>query len=353
MEIPMRRAVVIAIVSLLLPPVAWAQTAKAGSPTPLVGLKAAATITRDLNDIAHIWAQNEHDLYLLQGYVHAQDRLFQMDFRRRQASGSLAELLGSGALSSDVALRTLGLRRAAERSLDTLSPRARAAVDAYAEGVNAFVATAPLPPEYAVLELSTFVPWTPLDTVTVSKLLTFGLSFDLDDISRTTALLTYQQAGAALGFDGTKLFFEDLFRSAPFDPASTIHDASIALAKVDPARSNSFRLDDETLALGKQYLEKVKHISLFESILEGQHRASSNQWVISGRHTTSGLPLLANDQHLSLDTPSVFYPVHLAAGPIDAIGNGFAGVPLVIVGHNRHIAWGATVNPMDVTDVFQ
>ena len=120
---------------------------KGAPPERLPGLKAAAEITRDDYGIAHIRAGNEHDLFFLQGYVHAEDRLFQMDASRRQASGTLAELLGPGAISSDVNLRTLGIRRAAVRSLPLLSARGQAAVKAYAEGVNQYVRTHALPPD--------------------------------------------------------------------------------------------------------------------------------------------------------------------------------------------------------------
>src|SRR5207244_2072780 len=174
--------------------------------------------------IAHIKSENESDLFFLQGYVHAEDRLFQMDFNRRVGSGTLAELLGAAALPSDVQLRTLGLRRAAERSLPVLSPRLRQALQAYANGINTFVSTHPLPLEYGALELTRFEPWTPLDSVTVARLVAFERSFDLD-IEPTINLMTYQQAVQALGFDGQALFFEDLFRSAPFDPAVTVVDA--------------------------------------------------------------------------------------------------------------------------------
>lgn len=326
----------------------------------LPGLKAAARIIRDTHGIAHIHATNKHDLYFLQGYVHAQDRLFQVEVRRRQASGTLAELLGARALESDVQMRTLGLRRAAERSLEAISPRTRAALEAYAAGVNAFVEANPLPPEYEALELSQFEPWTPLDSLAIAKLIAFGLSFDLDDIGRTEILLAYQQAGAQLGFDGRKLFFEDLFRSAPFDPAATIPDAEreptdpTVSAKVERVRASAaFELHPRTLELGRQYLDKVKDIPLFRHILDQDRDGGSNEWAVSGKHTTLGFPLLANDQHLSLGTPSTVYPNHLQAPGINVIGSSFAGAPFVITGHNWHISWGATVNPMDVTDIFQ
>src|SRR5262249_15964572 len=139
----------------LLPGLA-AFSARAEPSVPMAGLKEAARVVRDTHGVAHIQAQNDHDLFFLQGTVHAEDRLFQMDVSRRVGRGRLAELLGEGALAMDVQLRTIGLHRAAERSLAVLSPRVRAAVEAYADGVNAFVMVHPLPPEYGVLELTHF-----------------------------------------------------------------------------------------------------------------------------------------------------------------------------------------------------
>ena len=152
-----------------------------------------------------------------------------MDITRRRASGTLAELLGSAALSSDVQLRTIGIRRAAERSLAAISPEGRAAAEAYAEGVNAYVATlAQLPLEYRAVEITKFQPWTTLDTVTVAKSITFELSFGLDDIANTVALQSYSAVfGPATG---ATLFSEDLWRSQPFYLASTVPDASMGAA---------------------------------------------------------------------------------------------------------------------------
>ncbi len=174
----------------------------AETPVALPGLEAGATVLRDEDGIPHIIAKNELDLVRVQGWVHARDRLFQMDVSRRQASGTLAELLGPAALESDVELRTLGMRRAAEDALPGFSPEVIDALEAYAEGVNAYVDANPLPPEYAALELSKIEPWDPVDTLAVGKLLSLSLSFDLEDIDRTVALLSYRDAGEALGFDG-------------------------------------------------------------------------------------------------------------------------------------------------------
>ncbi len=351
----MRKDTALFIVMLLISSVTIADSPRAGAPVKLPELKAAASITRDVHGIAHIRANNEHDLFFLQGYVHAKDRLFQMDASRRRASGTLAELLGQGALASDVELRTIGLRRAAERSIQVLSDQNWVALKAYAAGVNAYVARNALPPEYAALELAQFTPWTALDSVTVAKLIAFGLSFDLGDIDRTVALLSYQAAGAVLGFDGTALFFEDLFRAAPFDPAATVPDSSIVPATpgVQAAGARAGKMDADIMALGKRYMKRLKKIPYLRRFIERKDPPGSNEWAVSGAHTETGFPLLANDPHLDLGTPSTFYPVHLKTQNIDVFGSGFAGAPFVIVGHNRHISWGATINPLDATDVFQ
>jgi penicillin G amidase len=319
----------------------------------LAGLRADASIVRDTNGIAHVRATNEHDLFFLNGWVHAQDRLFQMDVSRRQASGTLAELLGPAALASDVQLRTIGLRRAAERSLAALSTRARAALEAYADGVNAFVAGHALPAEYAALELTRFEPWTPTDSVVVGKLISFSLSFDLD-ADRTLALFAYVQAGAAAGFDGQKLFFEDLFRAAPFDPASTVPDATAGRSGPGRAGARAAGMPSaEAVELGRRWIEGLKEIPIFRELLDAERRAGSNEWGVTGAFTDSGFPMIANDPHLSLGVPATFYPIHLTGGPFDVMGHGFAGAPLVILGQNADLAWGATTNPMDVTDTFQ
>lgn len=333
-----------------------ASTAAAEPPVHVPGLHAAAAVVRDGAGIAHVRAGDAHDAWLLQGFVHAQDRLFQMDVTRRRASGTLAELLGAGALAGDVQLRTLGLRRAAARSLEILSPDARAALDAYAEGVNAWRAAHPaLPPEYAALGLTRFEPWTALDSAAVAKLLAFGLSFDLGDVDRTVALASYQRAGQALGFDGAALFFEDLWRSAPFDPASTVPDA-LGAPPAPAARPPGRRapaLSPAAVELATRYRDQVRADPFLARLLDRDDRDGSNQWVVAGAWTASGAPLLASDPHLALGNPSTFYPIHLQAGPLDVVGNSFAGVPSVAVGHNRHVAWGATVDPFDVTDVYQ
>ncbi len=369
--------VLCASVAGLSAPPAGAQT-----PGPLLkypGMKLGGSITRDSYGIASVWALDAWDLFYLQGYVHATDRLFQMDTTRRQPSGTLAELLGSAALSSDVQLRTMGLRRAAIGSLAAMSPQGAEALAAYAAGVNQWVATHALPPEYGALNLTKFEPWTPLDSVTVAKALAFSLSFDLDT-TPTIALLTYQATGKVVGFDGTKLFSEDLWRASPFDPFTTLGAANTpqvtnpgskgllmegeTVRAVETAEARAARLEalskaaDDMLARGTlelalAYEQRAREVPLLKAIMDRENHAASNEWAIAPRLTADGLPLVANDPHLALGTPSIWYPISLRGGPFNVAGNSFAGAPFVIHGQNNYVAWGSTVNPMDVTDTFQ
>ena len=219
-----RISVLLAVLAALLVAPGASQAAQPDERLTLPGLENSVDVDRDRDGVPHIDARSELDAYQVVGYLHAQDRLFQMDQSRRQASGTLAELLGTGALASDAQLRTLGLRRAAQRSLNAYPAASVAMLEAYSDGVNAYIDQNPLPSEYTALELTKAqVPdWTALDTVAVAKLLAFGLSFDLDDLANTQRLLTYQGTGGALGFNGLKLFTDDVNRSAPFEQAPSI-----------------------------------------------------------------------------------------------------------------------------------
>ncbi|HET9284757.1 MAG TPA: penicillin acylase family protein [Candidatus Angelobacter sp.] len=341
------------VLVMALPLALFAQKGESKNTQILPGLLEKVTVIRDVNDIPHVRASNEHDLAFMQGYLHAGDRLFQMDVSRREASGTLAELVGQAALAQDVQLRTLGLRRAAERSLAVQSPRALVFLNGYADGINAWVASHPLPPEYHALELTKFTPWTAIDSLAVVKLIAFGLSFDIDT-QATIELLSFQAAGKAAGFDGTKLLFEDIERSAPFDPASTVPDASIPLSQQLWSKNAPRKgIRPETLALARDYAAKIGEIPLLRHAREQQLEGASNEFAISGRNTITGNPFVENDPHLSLGEPSTWYPIHLEAGDLDVIGNGFPGTPGVTLGHNKFLAWGATNDGIDVTDTFQ
>lgn len=346
----------------------------------LPGLHGPARILRDTDGLPHIHAQDIHDAVYLQGWIQAQDRLFQLDALRRQASGTYAELVGSAALASDVELRTIGLRRAAERSWAALPAEARADIEAYTAGVNAWVARNPLPPQYAALELTQFEHWSPVDTVVIGKALAFQLSFDLD-IALTQTYVAYVGAlGPALG---TAVFFGDVYRAAPFDPATTVPDASGSTALAAPtgttaaraAKSATASVRDDAIrargtapgmvvsaatletaaALGGRYLERIRGIPLFRPTLErAERRVGSNEWAVSGTHTVDGRPLVANDPHLSLDLPANFYQMQLVAAKekVDVAGSSVAGTPWIVLGQNRYVAWGETTAGFDVTDTY-
>src|SRR5215472_4333046 len=345
------------------PVTAAAPHTQSAPPSRLPGLQAAVRLTQDRNGITYINAGPLHDLFFMQGWVHARDRLFQMDVSRREPSGALAELLGKAALPSDVQARTIGLRRAAERSWAAAPADLRAAVSAYTDGVNAYVADHPLPAEYGALHLTSFQPWTPVDTMTIAKAIAFQESFSLD-IEPTLQLDAYV---AALGPQrGYALFTQDLMRSQPFSDASTIPDAGgPAAARATaagggpaaaglPSRLTSPdpRQLSQAARLARGYLAKIAADPLFSQALGGIGTQGSNEWAVAGRQTVNGQPLLASDPHLALGEPSTLYPIGLKSPEMDVEGEGFAGAPGVILGHNRWISWGATFNPMDVTDTY-
>ncbi len=359
----MKRILVVAALFVIAAS-AVAQDMPNGRFAKLPGMQMPGMITREANGIPHVFAFNKHDMNFLNGWLHAQDRLWEMDTSRRTAKGTLGELLGTLALSTDVQLRTLGLGRAAEATLPTISADAKAALQAYSDGVNAYASTHALPPEYALLEITKFDPWTPTDSLAVGKLIAFGLSFD-DDSGRTVALLTYQGVGKVAGFDGVMLF-NDVWRLVPFTSAATIPDATGTGGKLPLQTSDSMKavpewlasadtsfINPATLDLLQNYSKQLHEDPFLAATLDPERHAGSNEWAIAPKNSATGNALLANDPHLSLGAPSTFYPISLHAGSTNVAGMGFPGAPFVIQGQNQRLAWGSTVHPMDVTDWYQ
>lgn len=386
---PTRRLVLGVLLLSILP----ATTLRA-QPTELPGLGSDALVVYDDNGIPHICTGSDRDTYFMQGWDHAQDRFFQMDTLRRTFSGTLAELVGPAALGSDVQSRNFGLRRAAAETLAAAADQGLgeflAMLAAYTQGVNAYLASHPLPAEYGPLEITQAAPWTPLDTLVMGKGLAFGLSFDLLELDLTIQAAAYGAAGQALGFDGLALVLEDVSRPAPFDPTLSIPGQPISVPDNSRPTSAGLRAPDQRTAdLARTYRDKVAEVPLLAKALERrEHDQGSNWWMVSGGRSASGHAMLANDPHLVLNTPATFYEVHLissdqpgcglvtdapvagtatafrpAGGDAAAAKDGhtglningvsFAGTPGVVQGCNDHFCWGSTVNPMDVTDVFQ
>lgn len=338
------------------------------------GLSAPVTVYEDANGIPTIVGDNERDVAFVQGYLHARDRFFQMDYLRRVPSGTLAELLGPGALSSDIELRTLGLRRGAWASYVEMAPDELAWLKAYADGVNHWLNTNPLPPEYGALELTVADPWSPVDTLVIGKLLAFQLSFDLE-INATIDLMTYQATGDAVGFDGTALFTRDIFRSQPsskrisiptfFDDTGIIQvpagggSTQSGSGGGSTAGGNQLHLgqvDPKAVEMARNVRDRVRDVPFLGVTMNRYDgRGASNWWVVSGEHTDSGYPILSNDPHLGLDAPAIFINENLVIRDenVAISGVSFPGTPMVVLGCNLNVCWGATTNSMDVTDAYQ
>lgn len=334
---------------------------------PLVGpgLRAGGSISYDAEGVPTVTAATDEDSAWLMGYAHARDRFFQMDLLRRTGSGTLAELVGPSVLGQDVEIRTLGLRRAAWATWAALSPELSGQLKSYADGVNAWLAANPVPAEHRALELSSADPWSPVDSLVIGKLLAFQLSFDLE-IDYTLKLGAYQQAGTAGGFNGSALFFEDTHRIAPPDGRVSIPGFLGAAAKqgtdagsVTGDAMPVAPVEPHTLELASRYLQRIADNPVIAPQLKRrENRAGSNWWMVGPTKTASGRPILANDPHLSLDTPMLFHEGHVISNdprypqPMNSVGSIAPGTPWPILGCTANFCWGLTTNSLDVTDTY-
>ncbi|MCD5322436.1 MULTISPECIES: penicillin acylase family protein [Pontibacillus] len=279
------------------------------------GLKDTVYVTRDKSGVPHIEANNTQDLFMAQGYVQAQDRLFQMDMARRQASGRLSEVAGEDALNQDKYFRTLGLRRAAEKSYQAYTEEAKQVMEWYAEGVNAYIEQAKnekaLPIEFTLLGGAPEL-WTPIDSLTIGKYMAFDLGGHWERQAFHYYLLQHYPEDQAL----------ELFSTYP-EKAPTI-----------------IKSDELDIA------------SSFEGAVIPHAFNGSNNWVVSGERTASGSPLLADDPHLGLATPSIWLQMVLDSPEYQVSGVIFAGIPGIILGHNQDIAWGVTNTGPDVQQLY-
>ncbi|MFB9894809.1 penicillin acylase family protein [Planobispora takensis] len=324
------------------------------------GLTGKVTVYRDKTGIPHIYADSPEDLFLAQGYVHAQDRFFEMDFRRHVTAGRLSEMFGSATLTEDKVIRTMGWRRVAEEELPTLAESTRRHLDAYAKGVNSWMerhrGASERSLEYGVLKLTNSSyepePWTPADSLAWLKAMAWDLRSNMSD-----------EIGRALA--ATKLppeRVEQLWPDYPFDDHQPIvNRGTVVRGKFDqdgePSRDTATTDTVATGALTRAALA-MRAVPSLMGDPAGGNGIGSNSWVVDGRHTVSGKPLLANDPHLSAAMPSVWYQAGLhcrtksAACPFDVTGFTFSGVPGVIIGHNDKIAWGFTNLGPDVADLY-
>ncbi len=308
----------------------------------LPGLNSPVTIIRDQYGIPHIYAGNTHDLFFAQGYVHAQDRLWQMEIARRAVSGRASELSVSiSALEADKYVRTVGFRRAAEADYEALSEEGKAIVQAYADGVNVFITTHQnsLPIEFTIVGLFGGQgagykpePWTPIDTMQWGKAMAYQQSGDYDmDLFHARVLAKFgEENGAAV--------LADVLPSYDYANRPLIIPSGVTWKHVPTALVGRPAMGWTAGGVGADI--------------------GSNSWVLSGSKTTTGLPLLANDPHIPIQMPAIWYFNSLHCVPVGpecpyaVIGASLLGLPGVVIGHNARIAWGLTNSSADMTDLF-
>ncbi|HEV8160217.1 MAG TPA: penicillin acylase family protein, partial [Pyrinomonadaceae bacterium] len=311
----------------------WAQTAPALQEKTLAvsGLKDKVTVRRDERGIPYIEAKNDADLFFAQGFVTAQDRLWQMDLYRRVARGETAELFGKSVLEEDKRWRKFGFAKIAEDSLQYLSPELKAALENYARGVNAYITILnkdTLPIEFKILQYSPR-EWRPTDTIVIGKILADGLSSTWsDDLLRVSLQSLPKEKQADL-----------LNQVTTYDVILFGKDAEVPSPKSQV--SSQLRITDYALKIAERE-EAIRKSSLERIGFYAEDLAASNNWVISGKRTIDGKPILANDPHLQSDAPGIWYLSHLSTPTMRVSGVTFPGVPGIVLGHNESIAWGAT-----------
>ena len=308
----------------------------------VAGLSASVLVTRDGHGVPVIEASNLNDLFFAQGFVTAQDRLWQMDVMRRFAGGELSEILGEETVKLDREQKILGLRAAAEKSLAIGNARDRSFLEAYAQGVNAFIATHGdrLPIEFRILRYMP-KPWTIEDSVVIANQMVKDLNYNYfyDALAREKILA---KLGAELTAD---LYVNSSWHDRP--PTVMRED----LGQTESSSSDSDEDDEEESP--DNSVTHQNHLAFpSASLPEGLPVNGSNDWVVSGTHSVSGKPLLSNDMHLGHQMPNLWYEAHLHCGALDVAGVSLPGMPFVIVGHNQRIAWGFTNVGPTVTDVF-
>ena len=314
------------VLGAVLKPVFWsisrARLPQTKGTLPVSGTAGPVEILRDRWGVAHIYAGSEQDVLFGQGYVHAQERLWQMDFIRRVVSGRLGEILGEAGLPFDRVMRTLSLRRTAELEADQAGGELRGLLDAYCAGANAWIERAiskrKLPLEFVLLGYQP-EPWQRADITSWAKLMCWTLA----------------------GNWQSEFYRGEIMRRLGAEKTASL--------ELDIERAWAVILELGNSLAGEKIADATRAIT-------GPHAGEgvgSNNWVVHGSRTTSGKPLLANDMHLELSAPAIWYENHLVGGSLDSSGVSFPGVPLVIAGHNHSLAWGFTDACPDAQDLFE
>ena len=326
----------------------------------LSGLAADVTVTRDDRGVPTITATTSQDLFRAQGYVAAQDRFFEMDYRRHVTSGRLSELVGENedALAADKVIRTFGWRAVAEQEWDLIAPATREALQAYADGVNAYLdgrAPGEIAVEYTVLGLQVPVrapaEWDPIDSLAWLKAMAWDLRGNYDaELERAASFASVRDIARV----------DQLFPAYPQDiNLPILPTAQLPLTSAEQvAASTAPDADLADADLQAAMTSAAAALAAVPQLMGEGEGVGSNSWVVSGDLTESGKPLLANDPHLGISAPGIWEQIGLrcdevsAACPYDVSGFAFAGMPGVVIGHNATLAWGLTNLGADVTDFF-
>ena len=325
----------------------------------LAGLGKPVEVLRDRYGVPHIAAASLGDAIYALGFVHAQDRLWQMEVNRRTAAGRLAESFGEGALEADRFLRTLGIRRAAQANLKRLDAPTRDLLESYAAGVNAFLATKPVLPVEYWLTGTKPEPWTPVDSLGWIKM----MAWDLGGNWRNELLR--MRLAKTMPNERIHEFLPPYPGEAPPEIADLrklyggMEKEGSRLAE-SAGGASGFAFKNDPLFFGGEIhpakkqgtMEKQTQAPLWFNADAQTEGLGSNNWVVSGARSATGKPLLANDPHLGLSAPAVWYFAHLSAPGFEAIGATLPGVPAVVLGRNSHFAWGFTNTGPDVQDLY-
>src|SRR5688572_25665681 len=322
--------------------------------TTLQGLRDKVTVRRDTRWIPYIAANSDSDLYFAQGYITASDRLWQMDLLRRVVRGETAEIFGRQGLEEDKKWRRYGFTQIADATVSNYPPEMRAILENYARGVNAYIGSltdVTLPVEFKILQ---YKPrnWEPADTVLIGKLLAEALSstYQRDLMRESTkgvdpqklADLTNPVTPYDVVLFGTDVTAEQRRPGRESPTQSTVKaEPSSAEASGSPSLNEPLETD-----------LRIRERSLGRVGLHAEALAASNNWVISGKRTADGKPILANDPHLTPSAPGIWYIAHLSSPNLRVAGVTFPGTPGIVLGHNENIAWGATNVGPDVQDLY-
>lgn len=336
----------------------------------LDGLEAGVMVQRDALGVPTITADSTHDLFYAEGYVHAQDRFFEMDFRRHVTAGRVSELFGESQVGTDSFLRTLGWRDVAEAEVEAMDDVTLGYYEAYAAGVNAYLAShsgADLSLEYAVIGMQnpgySPEPWTPADSVAWLKAMAWDLRTNVEEETER-ALLAAELADAGSDPVEVQATIAQLYPAYPFaeNPVIVPKISSVPATGTD-ADAAAFTIDsggEVQAASAAVEWQMASDVVEAASLLVGDvgEGIGSNSWVVAGSLTESGLPLLSNDPHLGAALPSVWYQVQLKCSkvtdscPFDVGGFSFSGLPGIVIGHNQQVAWGFTNLTTDVADLY-